>query len=260
MTTVPAYFSAVPEGFAPEPASRSPWDASQISGVGMAGLLAHLIERERGEATFTVARLTIDILSVATREEVVVPRVTVRREGQRMRVLEAELIQGGRAFARASALLVRQTETPTAESGLSWPPPEAIDSVSYSANPELRNAVERRIVRGSPREAGPGAMWVRICAEMVAGVPLSPLVRAAMFGDFGSSIGSALDVREWTFANVDISLHFLREPRGEWLLIDALSESDGNGVSMVSSIFADRDGVYARGHQALFVNRRPTNV
>jgi acyl-CoA thioesterase len=256
MTTIPAYFREVSEGYAPNPASRSPWDASQISGVGMAGLLAHLIERERGDAAFTVARLTIDILSVATREEIVVPRVLVRREGRQMRVLEAELAQGGRAFARASALLVRRAETPPADSGLSWPPPESIETVSHSANPELRNAIERRIVRGSPREIGPGAMWVKIDTEMVASVPLSPLVRAAMFGDFGSSIGSALDVREWTFANVDISLHFTREPRGDWLLIDALSESDGNGVSMVSSIFADRDGVYARGHQALFVNRR----
>ncbi len=227
-----------------------------ISGVGMAGLLAFLIERERGEAPLTVARLTIDILGTAPRATIVTPCVVARREGKRIRVLEAELWQQGRPFARASALLIRKAETPAADAGLSWPTPEEMTSISPSSNPHLRDAIERRIIRGHPREPGAGAMWVKIDAEMVAGVPLSPLVRAAMFGDFGSSIGSALDAREWTFANVDISLHFTREPRGEWLLIDALSESDGDGFSMVSSTFADRNGVYARGHQALFVDRR----
>ncbi|MET0138031.1 MAG: hypothetical protein ABW192_06585 [Sphingobium sp.] len=51
-------------------------------------------------------------------------------------------------------------------------------------------------------------------------------------------------------------MHFSRMPRGKWLLIDALTETAGNGLAIVSSVFSDRDGVYARGHQALFLSPR----
>ena len=91
---------------------------------------------------------------------------------------------------------------------------------------------------------------------MVAGVSLSPLVRATMLGDMGGAIGSALPVKGFTFPNLDIAIHFNRMPRGEWLLIDALTESAGNGLAIVSSVFSDREGVYGRGHQILFVTPR----
>ena len=100
-------------------------------------------------------------------------------------------------------------------------------------------------------------MWVKFDIEMAAGTPMSPLVRAAMLGDMGSAIGSSFPVRDWTFPNLDISIHFNRAPRGEWVLLESLTEGAGNGLAIVSSTFMDRDGVYARGHQTLFLEPRP---
>lgn len=71
-----------------------------------------------------------------------------------------------------------------------------------------------------------------------------------------SARATALPVWDFTFTKVDIVIHFTRMPRGEWLLIDAQTETAGNGLGIASSAFSDGDGVYARGHQALFISPR----
>lgn len=252
-STPKAYFLPTAAGFAPSEAAASPWDPAHLSGVAIGGLLAHAIDGVSG--AMSVARLTVDILGTAPRAESRVT-VTTRREGSRLKLVEAELSADGRVSARATALLVRATETRPVESPLAYPPPESFPDSSPSGRPALRGMIQRRIVHGDFRTSGPGAMWSRIDIAMVAGTPLSPLVRATMLGDMGSAIGSALPVKGFTFPNVDIAIHFNRMPRGEWLLIDALTETAGNGLAIVSSAFSDRDGVYARGHQALFVSPR----
>lgn len=250
-----AYFLPTATGFAPTEAAASPWDPAHLSGVAIGGLLAHAIDGMSG--VMSVARLTIDILGTAPRIESMVT-VSTRRDGSRLKLVEVELSADGRVSARATALLVRATETPPVESPLAYPPPESFPDASPSGRPALRGAIQRRIVHGDFRTSGPGAMWSRTDIAMVAGTSLSPLVRATMLGDMGSAIGSALPVRDFTFPNVDIAIHFSRMPRGEWLLIDALTETAGNGLAIVSSAFSDRDGIYARGHQVLFVSPRPS--
>lgn len=47
-----------------------------------------------------------------------------------------------------------------------------------------------------------------------------------------------------------------RAPAGDWLLIDAETMSAGNGGALASTIMADRQGVFARTHQTLFVAPR----
>lgn len=248
-----AYFEPTATGFLPTEAAASPWDGAHLSGVAIGGLLAHAIDGVSGD--MSVARLTIDILGTAPNTESIVT-VTTRRNGKQIKLIEAELSVEGRVSARATALLIRAIETPPLQSQLAYDPPESFADSGPSGRAALRGAMQRRIVYGDFRRSGPGAMWSRIDIGMVAGTPLSPLVRAAMLGDMGSAIGSALPVKGFTFPNLDIAIHFTRMPRGEWLLIDALTETAGNGLAIVSSAFSDRDGVYARGHQVLFVTPR----
>lgn len=251
-----AYFEPADGGFVPTQAAIGPWNPNDLSGVALGGLLAHVIDREVGDAAMTVARLTIDILGTAPRKPLE-PRIRVVREGKRIRILEAELLVAERVVARGTAMLVRQRETIAYETPLPHPLPEDVPVSRPSGNPVLREVIERRIVHGDYRTPGLGAMWVKFDIEMAAGTPMSPLVRAAMLGDMGSAIGSSFPVRDWTFPNLDISIHFNRAPRGEWVLLESLTEGAGNGLAIVSSTFMDRDGVYARGHQTLFLEPRP---
>jgi acyl-CoA thioesterase len=117
----------------------------------------------------------------------------------------------------------------------------------------MAGAIRTKGVVGQVRQPGRGVVWLSMNGEIVKGSTASPFVKACLFSDFGNGIGSATFHNEWSFANLDITIQFFRMPRGEWLLIDAHTEGDGNGHALAQSIFADRDGVYAKGTQTIFV-------
>ena len=51
-------------------------------------------------------------------------------------------------------------------------------------------------------------------------------------------------------------MHFLREPVGEWVLLDARTQIAEGGAGLASSVLSDRSGPVARGAQALLVAPR----
>lgn len=89
--------------------------------------------------------------------------------------------------------------------------------------------------------------------EVVRGRAPSNFVKACLFADYGNGFGSATNAAEWSFANLDITIQFLRMPVGEWFLIDAETHMAGNGHGTARNVFADEQGVYARGFQTIFV-------
>lgn len=249
-----AYFHITDRGFSPTYAAASPWDLSNLSGVAIGGLLAQEIA-SKIPAGMNVARITVDILGASPRIDTIVTS-KVARDGPRLKYLEAEIRSGKRVTARATAMLVRTTDTPKWEIELAHPLPHELAPYAPSTHPGLGDVLQRRMVFGDPREIGPGAMWFRVAIPIIAGENTSPLARAVMIGDQGSSIGSTIPVRQFTFANTDISLHLLRLPEGEWQLIEAVAASAGNGHAVTNASFADHKGIYAYGHQVLFVDPR----
>ncbi len=241
----------------PTHAARSPWDHAAQNGVAIGGLLAHLIATACDGSAMAVTRLIID-LEGAVPFAPLEASVALVRPGRRMQRLEATLTAGGRIVARASALLLRETDSPAWHVATVWPAPETLGPSLPSSNPKIGFAIHKRPAAGLDGNIGPGAQWVRFDLGIVAGHALRPLEMAAMLGDFGSGTGPVVQRSEWSYANLDIAIHFLRMPVGAWLLIDAVSESSGNGIGIASSILADRDGPFARAHQTLFLEKRVT--
>jgi hypothetical protein len=202
-----------------------------------------------------LTRLAIDIMGAAPLQAAS-GHVHFVRSGARLRMANITITIGGRTAVRASATLVRQIDTPERTPTPAWPSREDLGRHISSANPKLAGAVDIRIISGGYREAGRGAMWIKILRRVVGGLALTPTTRAAMTADFGSGIGSFVHPAQFSFANVDIALHLLRLPRGEWMVVDADTESAGNGVALTSSAFFDADGLFARGHQTLFLQPR----
>jgi hypothetical protein len=66
-----------------------------------------------------------------------------------------------------------------------------------------------------------------------------------------------LDWRVWWFINTELTLHLEREPRGEWICLDAVTSIQPGGAGLATSILSDSDGPVARGAQTLLVSRRP---
>lgn len=254
--TQPFFYRQQGDYFLPSDLARSPWQKATQNGVGMGGLLTHLIEKVPSPAPMTVARLTIDILSAAPFAPTL-GKARVLREGKRIQMVESELVaEGDRVVARASALRVRHAETPPIAEANPYPPPEDVAPSDFMDERAFGGTMQTRLVRGALRTPGPGTLWVNFGHQHVEGVPLSPLIRAASLSDFGGGLGSVLDSEQWSYANIDITTYLVREPVGEWVLVDASTASAGHGVGRSDMVLADRQGPFARAHQTLFIAPR----
>ncbi|MET0376218.1 MAG: thioesterase family protein [Rhizorhabdus sp.] len=251
----PCFYTRSGDAFLPTRLAASPWERGKQNGVGLGGLSTFLIETIPTPTDMTTARLTIDILAAAPMEETF-GRTRILRQGKRIQMVEAELVVCDRPVARATALRVRKTDTPQICEPNPYPAPESVRDTDFMGQQAFGGTLDTRLVSGALREPGPGILWVRFGHDHVRDEPLSPLLRAAMLGDFGGGLGSVLDVAAWSYANLDITLHFTRQPVGEWLLIDAATASAGNGVGRSDMTLADTQGPFARAHQTLFIAPR----
>lgn len=86
------------DGFFPLDMGISKWSPDMINGPAITGILARAIENEHGAEGFVPARLTVDLFRPARAEQLHVVARSVR-DGNRIRVADAEVIQQGEAVA-----------------------------------------------------------------------------------------------------------------------------------------------------------------
>lgn len=249
-----AFYRQIGEArFEPLVPATGSWNRKHQNGVAVGGLLAHAIGATPARSAMAVTRLTVDILRPVP-FQAIETRVRVLRDGARMQLIDAEILADGAVVAKASAMRIRTEATPAiADLPLDLPMPEALPARPVTSVLDVGHPMETRLARGSIREAGPGAFWTTFNADLVEGLPMPPIARAAMAADVASAPSSIVERGKWSFANVDLSIYFVRPPVGDWLLCDAVTLSDGAGVGLVNTVLADRDGVFGRAHQTLFL-------
>jgi acyl-coenzyme A thioesterase PaaI-like protein len=248
----PWYFRREGEGFVPSKLARNPWYDDAVAGGPTASLIAHVIEQSGMAAEMEICRITIDILGVVP-SSLLTPRVTPVRIGRQAQVQRVELLAGEKVVAQAQVLLARYMDTPEFHPPSPYPDPDTVAEGPVLIGADMAGAIRTRPVQGSVREPGRGIIWFRMDGEVVQGITPSPFVKACIFADFGNGVGSSTRVDEWSYANMDVDIHFMRMPRGEWFLLEAHTEGAGNGHALAQNIFADRDGVFGKGSQTVFV-------
>ena len=130
------------------------------------------------------------------------------------------------------------------------PPPTLGETFGYA------HAVEWRWAVGGWEQRGPATVWTRMRVPVVAGEEPSPRQRVMVVADSGNGASNVLDWARFMFINTELTVHFLREPVGEWVLLDARTQLAEGGAGLATSVLSDRSGPVARGAQALFVARR----
>jgi acyl-coenzyme A thioesterase PaaI-like protein len=246
-------FDVVDGAYVPTPLAAGPWDKRLQNGVAINALVAHAAEQVLSPVPMVTCRLVTDIMR-PSRMAPVVTKVDVLREGGKLQLLQIDLVQDDVVTTRASVLRVRDGQSPATEF--------TVHAVGSSDLPSLngsRSALapinETRLEAGGITVLGPGVVWTRMTGDITPGVPISPFVQIAMAADFGSGTSSYVDWREWSFANVDISLFLTRMPVGQWVRVDAKTESAGNGIAIVDTRLSDEFGELGHAHQTLFVEK-----
>jgi hypothetical protein len=128
--------------------------------------------------------------------------------------------------------------------------PPMLDGFGYGA------AVEVRFAAGGWTVPGPATAWTRLRVPVVADEEPSGLQRVLAVADSGNGISAVMSWDEWLFINPELSVHVRREPRGEWICLDAATAIAPGGTGLARSTLSDADGVVANGSQSLLVARR----
>jgi acyl-CoA thioesterase len=236
-----------------------------IEGVASGALGEGSAANEGDSLGMFVARITLELLRPVPCAPLQLMAEVVR-PGRKVQLVQATLLAAGKPVARATGLLIRQSELalprdrpPPAE--MIAPPEQGVAASRFQALGQYEafhsSATEHRFVRGQDEDRGPAADWIRLKYPLLRGEVVSPLCRACVASDFGNGVSSVLRADDFTYINPDLTIYLHRYPQGEWVCIDASSRVESTGVGLVESHLFDRDGRIGCALQSLIVEARP---
>jgi hypothetical protein len=239
------------------PHTSGPWDPAFQHAGPPAALLGRALERCEPHDGFVLARLTFEILRAIPVAELEVA-ARVLRPGRSVELLEGELRADGQPVMTVRAWRVLAAAAPTiADDGPlpprpaeATPPPPALDGFGYG------KAVELRFAAGGWSRPGPATVWTRLRVPLLPDEEPTGLQRVLAVADSGNGVSAVLPLSEWLFINPELTVHLRREPRGEWICLDAETTITAGGAGLARSTLSDDDGVVATGAQSLLVAPR----
>lgn len=250
--------------FEPTEHARGPWDPRALHGGAPAALIAGAFEQMQPGSELSIARLGFEFLTPIPFAPLELSTKIVRN-GRRVQGLAAELRAGGELICRASALRVQEVPdglpapaAPSEPEGL--PQPETGELTRFAlSDPAITSfastGMEMRWLN-DPWMLGSGKVWMRLRHPILPGEPLTPLMRLTGAADFANGVSAALAFEDFLFINADLSIHVWRQPRGEWIGLDARTLLHAGGTGTAESVLHDVNGPVGRAFQTLVVQPR----
>lgn len=258
---VPGFFMAQGEGvYLPTEATIGPWAAHLQHGGPPAALLTHALRTFPSAFGLQLARLTIEILAPVPLLPCTLS-VRVLRPGKRIELLEGELCVDGKPALLARAWRVERlpgSTTPVADDFVMPVLPEAQPQQFFAGVGDFPYArsLEWRFNQGGYAQLGPATLWTRARLPLIAGQPLHPLEALVLMLDSANGVSAELDIRQWSFVPVDMTLNLARLPHGEWQGMAARTVIADDGIGMAHTTVFDEQGALGRSQHTLFIRPR----
>jgi acyl-coenzyme A thioesterase PaaI-like protein len=242
------------------PNAAGPWDPGMQHGSAPAALVVWAAEAVATPVPMQIARVTIDLM----RPVPVAPltlETEVLREGRKIQLCAVRLRAGDAIVVGATVLKIKTQALllppEVADLAVELPGPDQAreEQPSFSSSPFV-TGISMRAARGRFGVPGPGAIWYRADRPLVEGSPVSQAMRAVVAADFCNGTSAVLDFRQWTFLNADLTVSFARQPKGEWILLDAESWIGPDGAGLAMARLADASGYFGRAVQSLVIEKR----
>ena len=252
MAPEPAHFTHTDDGgFLPTRFALSHWGDDHLNGPAVVGLAAQVLESQCGSPDFMPTRLTVDLFRAARSAPTKVD-VRVVRDGRRVRSAECDVVQDGRAVARATLIQYRRS---TAPPGVLWEPP-----APHPSPPPPDDQMMPFI--------GSDAGWTRSPAahqndsrksffndgiKVIAGESLSPFVRASMVAE-STSLVTNLGTEGVGYINGDLTFALSRLPVDDWICIQGDSHRASDGIAVGTATLYDHQGAFGSGMTTAVAN------
>jgi len=252
------YFAQPSGGLTATVSTRGPWSPDAQHAGPPTALIVRAAEQAFPDQQ--VARLTVELVRPVMIGPVEVA-LSTERAGRRTTQVSATLSTGGVVCMTARLLLVRPADvvlpptltTPTVPPTLASCAPFAFPF--FQTDEGYHRAVEIRVGAGTFGQ-GDLSAWMRPRVPLVEGEATSPTQAAAIVLDAGSGLGLLLDTSRYTFLNADLTLHFLRPPRGNAVYMHAVTTVAPGGRGLCTTAFSDEDGPVGHALQTLILAAR----
>src|SRR5215218_5117720 len=245
MATEPAHFTRSQDGeFSPTRFALSHWGDDHLNGPAVVGLAAQVLENHFGSADFMPTRLTVDLFRAARSARTKVD-VRVVRDGRRVRSAECDVLQDGRAVARATLVQYRRSSAPpgrhwTASMPQPAPPPpddQMMPFIGSEAGWTRTPATHQNDSRKTFYYGG---------INVVEGEKVSPFVRAAIVAE-ATSLVTNLGTAGIGYINGDLTVALSRLPVDEWICIQGDSHWASDGIAVGTATLFDHEGAFGSG-------------
>lgn len=238
--------------FLPTELTRGPWSPDAEHGGPPAALLAGLIA-DHEPADTRVVRITYELLRPVPLTPLDVTLETIR-PGRKVQIIQASLRSGDTEVVRATGLRIRRADLPIEDPHAQAPPPLG-EPIDFTLNPDVvmfGNAFACLADLARGEDPGPRMLWFDLRVPVVGGTELTPLQRLAAVADFPNGISRIVPWEDgWIFINPDLTVHVAREPRGEWIGLDARTVAGPDGAGLAEGELYDTDGRVGRSVQSI---------
>jgi len=209
------------------------------------GLLAHCVELDRDVRRghdLVIGRLAYDILGTIPLDIMDID-VRVVRTGRTIELVEATLGHGGRDALILRAWLMQSGDTATLAATSFERIPGPDDTPVWDPTTVWPGGfIESAQVRRTQAEPGRAAFWVRTDVPLVAGETVSTLASAVGLLDIANGMTTRVSPLDVAFPNLDTTVHFFTEPRGDWVGFDTSVSFGSAGIGLTHSVIHDIDG------------------
>ncbi len=236
--------------------TAGPWDERSQHAGPPAALLGRALEATDPREGTLLTRVTYEILGPVPVAEVEVESRVIR-PGRTVALLEAQLSAGGRPVMTARAWRLPALEAPGTTPAEGSPPSRPDEETPPPHDFGYGHAVEMRFAAGGWFDHGPATAWTRLRVAIVPDEEPTPLQRVLAVADSGNGISAVMSWDEWLFINPELTVHVLRPPEGEWVVLDAATTIVTGGAGVARSVLSDETGPVAYGAQSLLVAPRP---
>ena len=219
------------------------------------GRAAELANPDPGWLT---SRVSIDILRPIPIKPLTLV-AAVKKAGRTTQLVEVFLSTGEVELAAGRFWRIRRGTSEPVSPPLPHPAPETIpprEMIHPGWDPSYFSSLDWRYVSGSLFEPGPAAVWLRSQHALVDDEPLSPLAKVLVVADSGNGVSSVTPLATSLFINVELTVHLIRELRGDWVCLDAKTSVASEGVGVATSTLWDAEGCVGFGAQSLLMASR----
>lgn len=233
--------------------SQGAWQPGEQHLAPASGLVLAEVERRLPNDKL-VSRVSVDVLGVIHSGEFTID-VEVSRPGRSIELIEANMRHGARTSICARIWRLSSTDT-TQVRGIEWtplPPPEAMRALALPFEWRggfIKSLEARQDVQARP---GRGRSWIRTRYPLVAGEVDSPVAGFLKLVDTANGLVARERPSRVFFANVDLTVHFIRQPEAGWVGFDTRVNFGASGVGETLSVLSDIRGPLGTAAQCLTV-------